>query len=429
MNTFIQRATAIQTEHAAINYCLPDNFPYLVSIETGKIIECVLFFLCDTCLQRNVYVGNTAVAFANDIKDWWDFLQHFSVDWKDADIEHVKKYRDAMFCTISPHTHKPYSRSTIKRRVGTVISFYRWAKVNNLVSEDVDVLVAKRIMRTLDSDLLAHIPNKQDSLVSDVIPRSNRAPDECIRPFSPSDYRRVAVELGPLPSEIGVSGKISRDRLAAEIALNTGMRVSEVASLTIWHILDLRPDREMPLGATSLFISNTKGGRSRRVLMPNWLIDELLLYIDGERKSTIVVGRRWWLKGKVEPRALFLNNKSAAHNSGKAIKKKSLQDAFHNAVMRAKLVSRSFRRDPISSTDYVVSIADHSFHDLRHSYAVWTYHARLLAGDAQPWKFIQTMLGHAYMSTTINTYLRVVDIFESVVSDRMMSYFIKQSKS
>ena len=51
-------------------------------------------------------------------------------------------------------------------------------------------------------------------------------------------------------------------------------------------------------------------------------------------------------------------------------------------------------------------------HDLRHTYAVWTYHIRTSLGDNEPWKWIQSQLGHSTLDTTINTYLKHVSILD-----------------
>jgi len=55
--------------------------------------------------------------------------------------------------------------------------------------------------------------------------------------------------------------------------------------------------------------------------------------------------------------------------------------------------------------------AMHCVHDLRHTYAVLTYHAEVMNGNVEPWKKIQAQLGHKSLQTTIDTYLRYVSVF------------------
>ena len=54
-------------------------------------------------------------------------------------------------------------------------------------------------------------------------------------------------------------------------------------------------------------------------------------------------------------------------------------------------------------------------HDLRHTYAVWSYHILKSLGDPEPWKSIQIQLGHKHIDTTINTYLKYVSLLDEKV--------------
>jgi integrase len=65
-----------------------------------------------------------------------------------------------------------------------------------------------------------------------------------------------------------------------------------------------------------------------------------------------------------------------------------------------------------------VLVPRHRYHDLRHTYALWTYHALVEQGISEPWKIIQSLLGHAHLSTTLDTYLRVVNVEKARTADR-----------
>jgi hypothetical protein len=98
-----------------------------------------------------------------------------------------------------------------------------------------------------------------------------------------------------------------------ELSVSTGLRVDEVAKLTIFQILDL------PVGGdserfTTMHVTKTKRLVERDVNVPNYLILDLHAYIDGERKECIAVGRRFWIKKKSdEPKALLVNGVAARH--------------------------------------------------------------------------------------------------------------------
>jgi integrase/recombinase XerC len=160
--------------------------------------------------------------------------------------------------------------------------------------------------------------------VSDLLPLPQGGGDDAVRPLTETEYRTVAHLLGPLPPETGQSitdCRPTRDRLIAEVAIHTGMRRDEISSLTVWQILDLRPDPSRPFEVVKLRITKTKGLRPRCVFMPNWLVVALHWYIDHERKQALTAAKKYWLKGKVkEPTALFLNGPEARRHAANPFK-------------------------------------------------------------------------------------------------------------
>ena len=143
---------------------------------------------------------------------------------------------------------------------------------------------------------------------------------------------------GHSPSERGADDPTpSRDRLAAELSVSTGLRVDEVAKLTVFQILDL-PVGGDPERFTTMHVTKTKRLVERDVNVPNYLIPDLHAYIDGERKECIAVARRYWLKKKSdEPKVLFVNGVDARQNAGKPVGADTLSDAFRRAVIKAGL--------------------------------------------------------------------------------------------
>jgi integrase/recombinase XerC len=78
--------------------------------------------------------------------------------------------------------------------------------------------------------------------------------------------------------------------------------------------------------------------------------------------------------------------------------------------------------DPDSGEAYGLKLAAHSFHDLRHTFACWLYHAERKSGNSEPWKVVQARLGHKYLSTTMDTYLRVVDEYRFEVNSNVYKF-------
>ena len=424
-NTLVQTAVRIPETSPGYSAALPPGFPFLVEEPTRRIVEPVLLYLCDRHLRRNgVWVRNTARAAAEDLHDWWSYLSEYSLAWNEIRREDVELYRDAMLSTVSPHTHQPYAVGTVRRRVGTVLAFYEWARQRGWLDPVLSHDDIRRIPRAIDTDALAHLhPSSGRMKGSRMLPPHRSSPDDTVRPFTARDYRKVACELGPLPSGRAGDPRSSRDRLAAEVCLNTGMRVDEVSHLLVWQILDLRPDRDRPYGVCAMTISKTKGSRPRKVLFPNWLVTEVLAYIEGERAECVEAARARWLKHRADtPGALFVNRMDSGHHVGKPMRSASFQEAFRRAVLDAGLAHTVRCIDPTHGEPYLAKAADHSVHDLRHTFAVWTYHAEREAGNAEPWKKLQALLGHRHLSTTLSTYLRVVDVFEAATSDHFTAF-------
>ena len=79
----------------------------------------------------------------------------------------------------------------------------------------------------------------------------------------------------------------------------------------------------------------------------------------------------------------------------------------------AGLVEIVERLDPYTGKQYTTTRPKHSFHDLRHTYAVITYHLEKQNGNSEPWKKIQSILGHKNLSTTMDIYLDQVNAFDT----------------
>ena len=193
--------------------------------------------------------------------------------------------------------------------------------------------------------------------------------------------------------------------------------MDEVAKLTLFQILDL-PVGGDPERFTTVHVTKTKRLVARDINVPNYLIPDLYAYIDGERSECIAVARRHWLKKKSdEPKVLFVNGVDAHQNAGKPVRADTLSGAFRRAVIKAGLTEWVTKTHPDTGEVRQVLVPRHRYHDLRHTYALWTYHALVEQGTSEPWKIIQSLLGHAHLSTTLDTYLRVVNVEKARTAD------------
>jgi integrase len=403
-------------------YALPVGFPFLIIERTEEIVEPVLMFMTERYLSGSRYIANTAKAMAEDLRDWWVFLLEFDRLWEQATTEDVTAYCDVMANTVSPRTHERYNKTTIARRIGTVLNFYSWAHRKGLTDDPIDSKVKRRVPISRDKRPMAHLQTDPGSReVSSLLPKSRTELDEKIRVLSPQQVRSLMDALGPLPSEVAKDDtRSSRGRLVAEVCLNSGLRIEEVRELTVYQLQDLVYDADEPLHAVPLYVTVTKGRKPRTVDLPAWLVTELLAYIDGERAASL---KQASAKRRRTHRGLFVNPLHSGGAIGAHTSKRSLQEEFEKGVRNASLVVNVEKTDPETGETYFREMPRFSCHDLRHTYAVWTYYARRKNGDSEPWLYIQTKLGHKSVNTTTETYLRVAKEFEAQISDRLMSAF------
>ena len=209
------------------------------------------------------------------------------------------------------------------------------------------------------------------------------------------------------------------------MGLVAGLRVDEVASLEAHQILDLCPPswENHDLGpAVVLHLTKTKGLVPRSVFLPTWLVREFDLYIRNERAEAIELFANSSRRRRKPPTALFVNGARARAHAGKKITTDTLHEAFHRAVLDAGLVEHVVKTDPDTNQQRLEKQVRHSFHDLRHTFAVQTYWYEHLRGNREPWKIVQARLGHKHLATTLKYYLSVVEMYEAAVSDRMFAF-------
>ena len=434
MNTIVRSAVHLDS-HPALSSedfgrcALPAGFLFLVDDDTGRIVEPVLLYLADRFISRKGYSQlNTLRATVYILKDWWAFLSEFAIVWYEVSTDDLRFYRDAMLQTVSPKTHRPYDVDTVRRRLSTVLQFYDWAHQEAFFSENLNAKSVRQIVRSMDRNAMAHLDSSANLIeVSDLLPLPQGGADDAVRPLTETEYRTIAHLLGPLPPEQdqkATDSRPTRDRLIAEVAIHTGMRRDEISSLTVWQILDLRPDPSRPFEVVKLRITKTKGLRPRCVFMPNWLVVALHWYIDHERKQALTAAKIYWLKGKVtEPTVLFLNGPEARRHAGKPLQNGTIDRYFRRATIASGLTHSVHKTHPETGAHYIEQEPRHVFHDLRHTFATWIYWFEKSIGNPEPWKKIQARLGHTELSTTTGLYLRAVADFEAQVSDATMKFF------
>jgi len=97
-------------------------------------------------------------------------------------------------------------------------------------------------------------------------------PDKYLTPEEVKQLRKTCHEAALLAKAKGVQAPV-RDALIIELALNTGLRVSELSNLRIEHLF-------LKKGQNSLLVKNGKGGKDRVVVFNAKLKNQIREYLD-----------------------------------------------------------------------------------------------------------------------------------------------------
>jgi integrase len=396
---------------------LPPGFKYLEDAEQA-IIEPVLLFLRKKCCPNGYLVSkSTCATYAEHLYEWFSLLEVANRSWYAATSTDIDAYSAALFNQTSLHTKKKLSARTRKARLRTIVSFYRSCQEDNL------------IIRAPSIDL-RHVPGDEHPFVdvSEIV-RAQAAVGRII--VSPSTHPKciseqhlaaIFAKLGPMASSKQNNYRETcRDRLCAETALHTGMRLDEVASLLTVQILALVPGAT-PSTPCVLHLTKTKRRRPRDVFLPSSLVTALHEYIDNER-AAIVERAKSLKKDYIEPPQLFLNRlDSNKRDFGSKLTPHRIMAFFRTAVESAGVVTLEPIVDLETGKCELRYEAAYSFHCLRHTFA-YTCHKMFQKTHPKPWRVVQHLLGHADEVTTRRHYLAGADIEEAAVSDGLVKLF------
>jgi site-specific recombinase XerD len=152
--------------------------------------------------------------------------------------------------------------------------------------------------------------------------------------------------------------------LVLEIALESGLRVSEIAALTCG-------DFEFAKTGGRLIVRRGKGGKRRAVWIGKGLVESARSYLAWKERQ----------REPVSPEAPALLSKA----TGRAYTARALQKMFGRVAKQA-------------------GVQGHTFHHLRHTYATYLYRA-----SGNNLRLVQKQLGHSSIRTT-EVYADVLDV-------------------
>lgn len=410
MNKFLD-AEIVLFRNKATTVGLKQGHPsfFLVSKRSTSLFEEATLFLAEEFVENGGTPSiHTWGAAADGLKSWFEFLQATGRDWREATRQDRLNYRDAYLTSISPRTGQCYEPSTVASRMFVVRQFYDYAHDSGWYDGDL-------AFRKSDEEKEITVPINQDALAHTrrgvLLRRRDRdlpkARPKVVIHALPVDALRSLINFcGPRAAHRNGDRRPARDRLFVDIGWVVGLRVDEIHSLTTLQFLNLHPDSKAPQIAHPLIVTG-KGSKTRQVAIPGWLVEDAIAYINGERAETLRVGR---VSSKAASTALFLGGIESSR-AGMPISKRRLQQLVEEACMAIGLTEVVEVTDPETGEGRQKCMQKYSIHDLRHSAAVLIYHAERAAGNPEPWKKVQTQLGHKNLQTTIDTYLHHVEIF------------------
>ncbi|HBO1345053.1 tyrosine-type recombinase/integrase [Pseudomonas aeruginosa] len=353
---------------------IPEGLPILVS-ERMAIIEPAFSYLLEVAtISGRSHAAETVRTYAEHLHDWFDSLEQSGLEWQTIGEATIAAYRNRMLESPSPHTGRPYARSTVNDRIHTVCRFYSWARGRGWIEELPFHFVDVRVSAGRRQSFLGHLHAGPPVVAANALTVSEH--ERLPRPLRVDQLRLLFARLD-MPY-----------RLMAEWALATGMRRKELCGLSVFQVPEtahLDADQN-PLIGVALTI--TKGDRPRTTYPPIRLIDCTHRYINEERTPQIRALRRRHADYR-PPAALFLNS------LGAAITRERLSAVFNEAFRAAGLTG--------------------SVHWLRHTFAmtmlVRLQRQALLTPDINPLKTVQVLLGHGSIQSTA-IYLRCVELNE-----------------
>jgi integrase/recombinase XerC len=278
-------------------------------------------------LERHL-APSTVDAYRRDLSQLGAFLRRNRRDLPGAGIDDLRRF-------LALLTSLGYARASIARRVGAIHTFYRWAVSREVVDEDPAALLGR-----------PKVVNR--------LPMVLRAPEAAALVEAPV----ITADASDVETAVAL-----RDRAILELMYGSGLRVSEVAGLTLDRV-DLERGRVMVVG---------KGDKEREVPL-------------GDPAREAVAG---WLVvrgvlGVGRDDELFVNRR------GRPIGPRDIR----RLVGRYAGLALSGRRV--------------TPHTLRHSFAT-----HLLEGGADI-RSVQEMLGHASVATTQRyTHVSRARLFEA----------------
>ncbi|HET6912258.1 MAG TPA: site-specific integrase [Rhodanobacteraceae bacterium] len=423
----ITRSVEIPDGLAAQNLCrkLPPGFPIFSDTETGQVLHESTLFLSRRLLGRFetghlLVTAATVSALAYDHRDFLRFLIKEQKAVERLAAKDLYDYAATMTMRPSPITGDQYAQGTVARRVRLAVEFAAWLCERGIgIETDRAAILDLANRLPVNTHLRGNMRGYRRSahVRSTLLPMQSKDHEPTILTQEQVQILLSQLSLPSRPESEVEQALAKRNCLMAKLALCAGLRREEVCNVSLGSIAAIvitsSEKRLMPLRLTK-----TKNSRIRNVLVPAPFVLALQQFVNVERKALVPAGIKNPQSLK-EP--LFPPLRRSRKGQVRPMTTQNFSLVVRQACLRAGLVTRVPAQAAGKRVELVTKPA-FSIHDLRHTYAVWTYLLLRSSGDPNPWLYLQAQLGHRSSQTTIDVYLRAVRLFEVAVSDKFLNF-------
>ncbi len=343
--------------------------PFFVDSEYKLLDNLNEFFTKDLLIDGRINSPKTWESYAYWLKDFIEWADANSINWKSANSQEVMAYRNWSLetCELSPNT--------VNARISVIKRFYNYAvQVGLVITNPVTESESKSLVH-FDSDFLSHthkLKIKRNDL-------SVKVKHELPKIFSDQDIKRLFN-----------ASSSDRLKLMMRLMLECGLRREEVSSLpsnvvedTIRAAQQMGPNSEVPF---YLPAGICKGNKHRTVILSYATAMKLMQYRSTVRPKYVKLFKA---KNKAEPSAFWLTQLGTAYRT------ESLSIEISNLGKKAG----------------VMGAHPHKF---RHTFATTLY---AITGDL---RLVQKLLGHEHIQTTT--------IYEHTAAVDRMGFFSDYQK-
>ncbi|WP_431074803.1 tyrosine-type recombinase/integrase [Enterobacter ludwigii] len=401
-------------EHIIINNQIIKNntynfFPIILNNDGSPWVHSTLFII-DKAKNDFDYTPSTYHCIISDLTNFKNFIDDNNIDLYDFPeqklLRPTYKYRNYLATLIQ---NGKLSSQTVKRRVSTMISFYRFLIRNDIFVpkhnpwSETDIYVNtfdkvgyKHKLKRTKTDLAIKVP-------SEINPFSDKIYDE-------GRLRPLEIEEQTILIDILIKLQNTEMLLIHLIGLFTGARIQTVLTLKksiFLHSSDtLNYEIRILTGANTDI--DTKNNKSIVLVMPKWLYDMVRTYNNSDR----ALKRRNKTNCIISKEYLFLSNRGAPYYLRRIHLESQYLDSNINTLHNGEAVRQfiKYRVIPLMREKLKNPYYTFKYHDLRATFGMNLTSSllenvnkgKISLHDAR--EYVKNRMGHS-SSTTTDLYL------------------------